>query len=288
LLVLLVAKWQFAPRVTAQTESEIPFTFEKGFVIIPAKIRDKIPVEVVLATGAERSLINPSTLRKYELQVYLTGVGIITGRDDRTVTFATVPDLRVGDVKTSSLNMGLGNQSVALVQQRIGREIFGILGSNFFKGRIVQFDFSKRVVRLLNNRPTAPQMTKSKGFSTLRMRASDEPNRLAISGDVTMNGAKLTTLFDTSALTVLSLTPSGAKKIGLDAPGEKAQPREDKLSTLQFGEIEFKDVPITLHAKDSDFDKESKGYAAVVGIAAIQNFIITFDYRDGYIVLERI
>jgi hypothetical protein len=42
-----------------------------------------------------------------------------------------------------------------------------------------------------------------------------------------------------------------------------------------------------LHAKGSDFDPRFEGFGAVVGVAVIQNFIITFDFHDGVIVLER-
>jgi hypothetical protein len=57
---------------------------------------------------------------------------------------------------------------------------------------------------------------------------------------------------------------------------------------MRFAEIEFADLPVTLHAKGSDFDRDSKGFGAVVGVAVIQNFVITFDFHDGVIVLERL
>jgi hypothetical protein len=275
--------------IVVDTDSEIPFTLEKGHVIVSAKINGNTPVEMVLATGAEHSLINASVLEKYKLKASYTGEGIITGSHlDRVVYFVTISDIRVGDVKMTSLYMRFGAQAASEISQRIGREIFAILGADFFKGRVVQFDFRKKVVRFLSHAPTAaPQTGGSTDLATLTMRPSSEPVRLPVVEDVLFNGKKIKTLFDTSALTVVSLTPSAAKQVGLTPPPDKDPPRTDKVS-LRLGGIEFTDLPVTLHAKGSVFDSDSSGYGGVVGIALLQNFVITFDFGGGTLILERI
>lgn len=288
--MVLLCTFLCAAAVAADSDSEIPFTLEKGHVIVSAKINGNKPVEMVLATAAEHSLINAAVLEKYKLQASYTGEGIITGSNlDRVVYFVTVSDIRLGDVKVTSLSMRFGGQAASEISQRIGREVFGILGADFFKGRIVQFDFRQKVVRFLTHAPAvAPQAGGASGYSTLAMRPSSEPVRLPITEDVTFNGNKIKTLFDTSALTVVSLTPSAAKQAGLTPPPEKGPPRADKISSLRLGDVEFNDLPVTLHAKGSDFDRDSSGYGSVVGIALLQNFVITFDFRGGVLILERI
>jgi hypothetical protein len=152
----------------------------------------------------------------------------------------------------------------------------------------VQFDFRKKVVRFLAHAPiVAPQASGASEFATLTMRPSSEPLRLPVTEDVLFNGKKINTLFDTSALTVVSLTPSAAKQVGLAPPPDKGPPRTDKVS-LRLGGMEFTDLPVTLHAKGSVFDHDSTGYGGVLGIALLQNFVITFDFRDGALILERI
>ena len=273
----------------ADDDSAIPFTLGKGHVIVSAKINGNKPVEMVLATGAEHSLINVTVLEKYKLQASYTGEGIITGSNlDRVVYFVTVSDIRVGDLKVTSLYMRFGAQAASEISQRIGREIFAILGADFFKGRIVQFDFRKKVVRFMAHAPTTrPQTGGPSELATLAMRPSSEPVRLPVTEDILFNGKKIKTLFDTSALTVVSLTPSAAKQVGLTPPPDKGLPRTDKVS-LRLGDIEFTDLPVTLHAKGSVFDHDSNGYGGVVGIALLQNFVITFDFRGGTLILERI
>src|ERR1044071_3758395 len=184
--------------------TEVPFTVEKGHVIVKATIKDDKPVEVVLSTGSEHSYVNPLLLEKYKLQSFYTGVGIVTGRNDRTVSFANVPDVRVGGTKASSLSMLFGEQSVTAINGRVGREIFAILGADFFKGRVVQFDFQKQVVRFL---PRLPEEAKADGpnRAVMHFRYNADVLTLPIVEDVTFNGKKVRTLFDTGALTVVSL-----------------------------------------------------------------------------------
>lgn len=273
---------------TADADSEIPFSLESGHVIVSAKIKGNKPVEMVLATGAQHSLINAALLEKYKLQASFDAARIIGGRDP-LVFFVTVPDIRVGDVKVTSLYMRFGAQAASEISQRIGREVFAILGADFFKGRIVQFDFQKKIVRFLTHaRSVAPQAGAASGSAALRMRSRSGPVVLPITEDVAFNSKKIKTLFDTSALTVVSLTPSAAKQAGLTPPPDKGAPRTDKISSLRLGDIEFNDLRVTLHAKGSVFDRDASGYDSVVGIAFFQNFIITFDFRNGVLILERI
>jgi len=260
---------------------EIPFTFEKGHVVISAKIKGDTSVEMVLSTGAQYSLINPGLLEKYKLQGAYTGEGIITGGDlDQIVVFVPVPDIRVGEVKTTSLNMRYGKAPTE-ISQRLGREIFGVLGVDFFKGRIVQFDFRNKMIRFFTHSIDAAAQSKS---TILSMKSSEPPVRPIVE-NVTYNGSKIKTLFDTGALTVVSMTPTAAKQIGLSPPADKSSPRTDK-ATLKFGEIEFTDLPVTLYAKGSDFERSSSGFNAVIGIAVLQNFVTTFDFQRGVLTLE--
>lgn len=272
----------------ADEPSEVPFTLEKGHVIVPAKIQGDKPVEVVLSTGTEHSLVNFSLLQKYKLQLFYTGVGVITGHNDQTVTFAKVPDISVGGAKSSGLNMLLGAQTLANVSERVGREIFAVLGADFFKGRVVQFDFRKRVVRFL---PQSLEVSKGgdAGHAVMRFRYDAEVLNLPIVEDVTYNGKKVRTLFDTGALTVVSLTPAAAKQVGLEAPAASGA----KVGPVRLGEMEFDEVPVSFMPKPANSNsanpnQDSHGVGAVAGIAFLQNFVATFDYHDKVLTLERL
>ena len=276
------------------TVIELPFTVEKGHVIVPVKIKGNIAVEMILATGAEHSMLDAALLEKYKLPAYYAGEGIITGSSlDRTYTFTTVPDLSVGDLHFSSLNMRLDSQALREISKRVGRDISGVLGADFFKGHVVQFDFGKKMVRFLPKAP-ANALKGSKTTSTtieyaafpMNLYREDVP--MPVIENVAFDGRKIKTLLDTGAVTVISLSSSAAKQVGLEPPTEGRPPRVAKINSLRFGELEFTDVPATLSPKGSEFDREARGFGAVAGVALLQNFVVTFDFRDGVVILERI
>lgn len=276
-----------AARPDDKATVEVPFTLEKGHVIVHAKIQNDKSVEVVLSTGTEHSMFNALLIDKYKLQLYYTGVGVITGGPtDRTVTFTTVPDVRVGDSKPSSLNMLYGEKTVSSIGERVGREIFGILGADYFKGRIVQFDFQKKVVRFL---PRLPDEAKADGpnRAVMHFRYNADVLTLPIVEDVTFNGKKVRTLFDTGALTVIAMTASGAKQAGLNARTEKDAPNGERVGSLRFGGIEFNDVPARLMPKIMNLNGDSIGAEAVAGVGLLQNVVATFDFSDKLVILER-
>lgn len=279
-----------APCVASATDdavTEVPFTLEKGHVIVKATIKDGKPVEVVLSTGSEHSYVNPMLLEKYKLQALYTGVGIITGSStDRTVTFTNVPDVRVGGTKASSMSMLFGTQSVTAINERVGREIFAILGADFFKGRVVQFDFQKKVVRFL---PRLPDALKAggPGRAVMRFRYNADVLALPVVEDVTFNGKKVKTLFDTGALTVVSLTASGAKQAGLEALAGKDASGGANVGSVRLGDIEFNDVPARPTSKLVDLNGDSFGAEAVVGVGFLQNVVSTFDFPGKLVIIER-
>ncbi len=112
----------------AQTVSEIPFSVEKGHIIVPAKIQGDVPVEVTLSTGIEHSLINVLLLNKYKLQPSYTGEGIITGGNlDRVVYFVAVSDIKVGDAPGRNLSMKLGAEALNEISKRVDERFLPFL-----------------------------------------------------------------------------------------------------------------------------------------------------------------
>jgi hypothetical protein len=45
---------------------------------------------------------------------------------------------------------------------------------------------------------------------------------------------------------------------------------------------------VSVYPKNSEMDRQSEGYSAIIGIAVLQNFITTFDFDGDLIALERI
>lgn len=127
--------------------NEVPFSFEKGLVIVKAKIKRNVGVEVIISTGAEYSFADAGLLDKHKiLRISRGGPPIFLSDIYGPLTiFTSVPEVSIGEAKTTSLTMGVGSTSA--VSKVLGREIFGSLGANVFKDRVVQVDFRKKVLR---------------------------------------------------------------------------------------------------------------------------------------------
>jgi hypothetical protein len=264
----------------------VPFSFEHGHVTVRATIKDGAPVEVILSTGSEYSRLDWALMDKYKLSGSYSGEWPVTGRNDRIYIFSTVHNVRVGGLKGMSLDMREG--SLADVSRKLGREIFGVLGADYFRGRVAQFDFGKKVVRFLPQSPPDPRKgAAAAGRAVLPMRFYKEWLTLPVSEQVTFDGKKIKTNFDTGVVTVVSLSAAATKQIGLESPPEKGAPRPDKVKSLRLNEHELNDVPVMLYAKGSHFDLDGKDFGAVAGAMLLQDFVATFDFRKKVIILER-
>ncbi len=283
--------------VTATSDDatfEIPFSFEKGHVIVHARIKKDLPVEVVIATGAEHSTVDMALLEKYKLQSGYAGEPPVTGHNDRIYFFSIVPDVRLGDARATSLSMHL--VSLSEVSKAVGREIFGVLGADFFKGRVVQFDFRKKLIRFLSQSATDELTDQKAGrapneSTILRMIENDDPYKnvtVPVVEGVTIDGKKVKVLLDTGAVMVVGISSSTAKKLGFVVPPDKTQPRPDKIGSLRLGTSELTDVPAIISAKGTELERDLSQHGAVVGVAILQNFLITFDFRNKLVVLERV
>jgi hypothetical protein len=290
LLIIFCAPCAARP-VADDAAEEVPFTFEKGFVIVHAKVKGSEPVEVIVATGAEHSVADFGVGKKYKLQAYYSGLPPVTGYNDRTFSYYKVPDVYVGTAH-ASLDMWLGSTTEAA--KAIGRDIFGIIGSDFFKGRVVQFDFQKKVMRFLK-RSAADEAKDASGAGELIMlpmvmSADPYKQNLTVPAveKVSFNGKPGKLLLDTGMVAVVALTSSAAKKLGFNAPPDKGEPRTDSIGSLRLGSYEMTGVPVKIYAKGTGADDRLGEHGAVAGSVFLQNFISTFDFRNKVVILEHI
>lgn len=293
-LLIVLATQSIAAQQSKPTASEVPFSLKRGFVIVEATIKGNVPVHVILATGTENSVTDPSFLKKYDLNAGYAADGPVTGRNDKTYDFAIVNDVSVGASKSRSMRMRFG--SLSDVSNAVGEEIFATLGADFFRDQAVQFDFKNKVIRFFNKMPPELVDTKNPNFNsgkTTVLEMAPKPSNpfqatilVPVVKDVLLNGQKVNLLMDTGVATSVALSSSTAKKVALALPDENGPPREDK-ATLRLQSNELTDVPIWIFAKGTNADKKLSQHGAVAGSAFLQNFVVTFDYKNSVVVLER-
>ncbi len=261
---------------------EIPFSFEKGYIVVKGKIKKDTPVEMVVATGSEHSRIDIGLLDKYKLPAYYSAEGPVTGFNDKTFSFSAVPDVTLGEAKSRSLNMRL--DSMADVSKALGREIFGVLGVDFFEGSAIQLDFARKLIRFLS-KSDAESLTNITGdAAVLRFIPADDPykNLPVPVVEAIVEGKKVKTLVDSGAIVVVAVSPSTAQKAGLSSSaGNRVT-----IHSIQLGKLEVSDVPSLIAGKDAAANRYLKGYPAVIGVGVLQNYLVTFDFRQKLLLIN--
>jgi hypothetical protein len=292
LLLTLLATFGAQPTF-ATSATDTPFSLDGGFVVVEARIKGDVPVHVVIATGAEYSIVDAALMQKYELPAYYAPEGPVNGVNDKTYTFTKVSSVRINDSKAKDLDMRLG--SLSYVSKAAGREVFAALGADFFEGQTVQFDFKNKVLRFLDKAAVDALKDKtgaSGGSNKIVLQMAEKASnpflktfRIPLVTDVAFDGQKTKLLLDTGRVTHVAISSSLAKNVGLTAPGETDPPREEKVKLLRLGTYEMSSVPVMLYGKGSNAEKSINKYGAVAGSVFLQNFVATFDFRSGLIVL---
>jgi hypothetical protein len=151
LLLLLAAVFLQLP-AWAKPGAEIPFELRDGLICLNVKVTStSSPLRFVLDSGAGMSALNLDAARKLKVKLGAPAfvVGVEGGTKARWVHgFAA----KVGDVPV------IGDLLVFDFRQinpGAPRGIDGLLGQDFFRGRIVQIDFRKKRLRFLERADSA-------------------------------------------------------------------------------------------------------------------------------------
>jgi len=270
---------------------EIPFKIEKGYLLIAGKIKQDIPFEAAVSTGSTYSFYNGSSLKK--LRLVESTSNDISGSaisKESAVSLVYVPQLALADQKPIELTMLPRPKAFEAMSQALGRNIDFVLGADYFEGRIVQFDFRSHVIRFLDKAPVDYKPgTSTTGSGTIRMifkmtghvqSIFGDMRTLPVADEITLNGNKVPSLLNTGVVMPVTAGPYIAKRL---ANGKESTGRTT-ISKVSVGDYEMADVPAMLSDIKDDNDKL---YGAVVGLGLLQNFTITFDWKNKWIVLEK-
>jgi hypothetical protein len=265
-----LARGQAAPISLA----EFPFEFREGFLWIKVNVsQSKEPLNFLVDTGAGVSVINLSTAKRIGLklgqEVMVHGVQtMLTGYWQERMS-ARVGDL---DLPREYLSVDLEKLSSSCE-----RSVDGLLGADFFRGRVVQIDFDAQKIRLLK-----PEK-KVKSDETLPLQQRPCGMRVPIS----VNGHKRQWVrLDTGCATALQWVTSDVRPedcarrmaIGLV---EISIPQTE--TTVGIGEHEFEKVPTGLHQATI-----FPGEAGLLGNGLLSRFsTVTIDAKAGRVTLGK-
>jgi hypothetical protein len=130
----------------SETPNEIRFLYQDGLIWLKAEVPGKKEsLNFLLDSGAGASILDLGRARALGMRV--GNPELVRGVNGRAVAY------RVDDFQAKSGGVALPKSVLAIslqtTSQRCHRHIDGILGMDFFRGRIVQIDFATRTVRIV-------------------------------------------------------------------------------------------------------------------------------------------
>jgi hypothetical protein len=190
-------------------------------------------------------------------------------------------------------------QAVAMdlsqVSGRLGKSIKGILGHSFLKGRVVQIDYQTQWIRFYSKSQPSEAVNQPNNLKRTVLPFRYEDNILI--DDVTVNGKKVIGDLDTGSDGTFKLTPAAVSYLGLEEEVIKAQAteslgyngiagnKEGRVGNVTIGTISLDKPAVIFFGKGTGRDK--KVWGINIGNAFLKDFIVTIDYRNKTLTLER-
>jgi hypothetical protein len=271
-MAFLVAllKVQAAPTTLA----EFPFQFREGLLWIEVNIpQSQQPLNFLVDTGSGVSVINLTTAKRIGLKL---GKQVIVHGVQTTLTgyWQERMSAKVGNIRLPSEYLAVDLEKLSSSCQT---RLDGLVGADFFRGRVVQIDFDEHKIRLLK----PEKGMKPDGAEPLQFRPCGMRVLISVN-DHKRQWVRL----DTGCATALHWVSSDvrsdqcARQIAIGLAEISILQTETSVS---IGEYEFHRVPTGLHDRAI-----FPGEAGLLGNGLLSRFsTVTIDALQGRLILQR-
>lgn len=269
---------------------DVPFDLIHGQIVMRVAIGAVSGLHVLLDTGTNPSVIDFETSARLGLPAGIRSSGEASGTGDgRAETHASrIAGLRVGTAEIPPMDAVATDLSQA--SRRLGLEIAGILGYDFFLGRIVEIDYPRRRVRL---HPDAPAYPETALVAPLRTQGAGRAPLLE--NLVKIDGKSIPVTLDTGSSFGLEVYPNARAVLGngpwaslgrmghvVGSQGE-AGVRHVNVDSIAVG-------PFVLATRDlvlSRGEGEKGPRMGNLGNPCLDSFVLTLDDVNRRVVLAR-
>jgi predicted aspartyl protease len=192
----------------------VPFEFLGNQVVVEIHVGGRGPFASLLDVAVAPSVVDLATARKLSLQVDEGAPGEAAGAGSEAATWfpSELPDVRLGDVEVGDLEAVAADLSA--LGAKLGRPMHAILGQSFFEGRVVQFDYPSRQIRL-----------NPSGYEHGVRAAIEGAEDLTPVVTVEVNGRSVPVVLDTGSSLTLGIYLDAVDELGLSAARAAASPR---------------------------------------------------------------
>jgi hypothetical protein len=281
-------------------EVTVPFRFISNLIVVPVVINKSDTLNFVLDTGVSNIIITDPNLAadldlKKTRKVKLAGAG---EGDNQMASVSPGNTLKIGEIIAKNQNIVILEKDFLEISQTLGIKIHGIFGYDIFNYFVVNIDFISNNIYF--QKPEKFKYKPSKG--ELFPIEIEETKPYLNDVIVEIDNRKILTrlMIDTGAGHAISLEIDKNDQIhlpnklirstlgkGLNGDIHGSLGRTNKVT---LGKFELKDVITSFPDSESVAKKLSKEIVrnGNLGCEILRRFIVTFNYRDKYILLKPI
>lgn len=149
LVLILLSFGLFVPEIACSEKSRkigsIPFELIGSYVVIKAKINNSSPLNLILDSGIRSTLIteltpDDSVSLNYSQNIFLKGLGV--GSQLQALT-SEGNDISIGKINLSQQTVYVLTEDIFNLSRHTGSKINGLIGSDFFLGRVVEVNYDR-------------------------------------------------------------------------------------------------------------------------------------------------
>lgn len=267
----------------------VPFVLVNNQIVVQASVNGKGPYSFLVDTGVTPSVIDRTAAEAAGVAVDTSRAGQPSGAGSgrMAVHRAAIGELTLSGVSFRDLDALAADLS--RLSARLAHPLHGILGDNFFEGRVITIDYAAQRMTIARHAPPLPPGAVELPFVT----ANDDI--IPIIHEFEIDGQKIPVSLDTGSSLSLELYPSAVTRLGLSGMAEKAAGgsitgargdaavRKAQVEVVTIGGQVLRDVDVTFSSR-SDHGVERLGN---VGNALLKHFTVTFDYTTKRVRLEK-
>lgn len=299
----LPEKFGFHFKGRFQNTSKIPFEVYSNLIVIKLKINGSDSLNFILDTGVSSIIITDPTLAK-TLDLDFVRTVKITGAGEKHGINANVSidhEVDLGFVRAYHQNLVVLDEDILKLSEYMGIPIHGIFGHDLFSRFVIKVDFAKRI--LLLKEPSKYKYRKHQGERYPIVVTQSKPYMDDVAFAQDSDPFKpLRLVIDTGAGHALLLNAQENTNIQLPDKVIRANLGRGlngningnigRISKIKIGKYEFNEVlasfPDSLSFSIKFDTTESLVRQGSIGGEFLRRFVITFNYRDSYIVLKPI
>ncbi len=254
--------------------TEIPFHFGDGFICFEARVAQSgEPLNLLLDSGAGASVLSLRAARR--LKIKLGATENVRGVGSQASAYHIDPlRTNAGSVALPAIPLAV---DLSMADELCSRPVDGLIGVDFFKGRVVQIDYARHCLRILGPEasPAGGERLPMKflnGIMCVPMGVNDSQARW--------------TRFDTGCNDalhwVIPRPQERAARAGVSI-GFVTSPNDTTLTTVSLGSRAMDKVKTSLHGRAL-----FEGEAGLLGNGVLSRFTVTVDWPNRQVVLDEV